>query len=288
VPVPPPAAASSSSSVDDLPPWEDDDVKEAGPAPMGPPAESLDLFGLDAGVADAARAAVAVPPSNRSPLASTAFAVGPSAQAQRNPDNEATRTLTKEDLFPVQDAHVVVGSDAVGDDATLAVAPGLNQASSQRFAAFAQTMVQDAEGGVPQSPGVSPPQAIQPPGYGAPPPSWQEPQQWSASSQTSSPMNPHLPPSNPHMPASAPIGAAGMGAPIGAPMQSPMQGPTSYPGHYAGPMQPGQPWAPPVQQQAQGGTGFKLSGQVLWLVVAGVVCVAIFITGIILFATTKF
>ena len=71
----------------------------------------------------------------------------------------------------------------------------------------------------------------------------------------------------------------------------PMQGSMSYPGQQQGaPMMHGQgqaaqqPW--PAQQPAR--KSIQFSGQILLLVIVGVICLAIFITGIVLFATTKF
>jgi len=70
--------------------------------------------------------------------------------------------------------------------------------------------------------------------------------------------------------------------------QMPMQpmGPISYSGQM-NPMMQGQagaPWASPAPVKK----GSKISGQVLLLAIVGVVCLAIFITGLVLFATTKF
>ncbi|MBX3203955.1 MAG: hypothetical protein KF764_02740, partial [Labilithrix sp.] len=305
------------------------------------------------GAADAARAAVAAPgprpapPSGRSPLASPAFsgAGGPpplpppggeprDASArdggppgsnalpqplERMEEEERTRAVPREELLRAQDAHVIVGDDAVGEDATLAVSPGDNEANSKHLAALAQTMAQDPDGAFPPPPGVFPPPPSAHAGHGpggapnmmaphgamsgpqsqsgwndAQPPPWGPP--------ASSPMqqvqpgydrptsNPHMPASSPHMaamPHGGPLPAhMGQGhGPMGPPMQGPM-GPPSYPGQ-PGPMMHGRapaPWAQP----GPGTRPVKLSGQILLLAIVGVICLAIFITGIVLFATTKF
>jgi hypothetical protein len=70
-------------------------------------------------------------------------------------------------------------------------------------------------------------------------------------------------------------------------MHNPMHGPIPYPGQQGGPMMHGQsglPW----NNAAPGSKGIKLSNQIILLAVVGVICLAIFITGIVLFATTKF
>jgi hypothetical protein len=234
---------------------------------------------LDAGAAEAARAAVANPARAGAPVSNRSKQLPRSDEipkvGEADDDEAATRAVPREDYFRSQDAHVVVGNDAVGDDATLAVAPEDNEARNQRMAAFAQTMMspESLRGAFPPPPAGtfphSPPVPMQTP---QPHSGWQDPHQhWSPSGSTSVPIHPAGPPSNPHVPPS-------IGAPM-VPMHQPMQG---YPVQHSGQPQHGQLARGPTQ----GGT--KLPKQFIVLAVVGIVCVAIFITGIVLFATTKF
>jgi len=93
-------------------------------------------------------------------------------------------------------------------------------------------------------------------------------QQWSGG---------HMPAANPRTPGGAPSYAEYPGA---APMMQPPQGqPGGVPRGQAptnwNPLQ-----APPQKS--------KISGQMILLFVVGFVCLAIFVTGIVLFVTTKF
>jgi hypothetical protein len=344
-PAKPPSSAKpvtpSSNTEDDT----DDSHKEDFATMAKSPEESLALFGLDSGVSDAARAAVgakpapAKPPSGRSPLASTNLAppgkpIGPSSSRpggapppmpppssqpqttgkdiavlhDRNEEEESTRAVSREEMLRGHDP-VVIGDDneAHGEDATLAIAPGFNEASSSNAAAaFAATLARDSQQGAPppppgfdpnfgQPPPPAPPQGThampanqgwqQPPPM-APPHGWQDPNAYPGHSNPQSypgmavgPVSgPHLPaqswtpnppPSQPHFPA-------------GAPQSQPhMQvAPMPYPGQ-PGVHQPLSPFEAPKKK-------FKVSGQIILLGIVGVVCLAIFITGIVLFATTKF
>jgi hypothetical protein len=112
---------------------------------------------------------------------------------------------------------------------------------------------------------------------------------------------PNAPPSQPHFPGAAPqmpqsnphlqvpqSGHMMAQNPQGM-MPHPNQGPIPYPGqpNFHQPPTAGGEWnanASPLQPKPK----FKLSGQILLLAIVGVVCLAIFITGIVLFATTKF
>jgi hypothetical protein len=336
--------------------------------------DSLALFGLDDGLSDAARAAVAGPsPARHSPMTNNAGYAPPGApgsptgvvenetatvavprdeldrarQGQHGvpvlneaiDEDESTRAVPREELLRSQDAHVVVGDDAAGDDATLAVAPADNEANSKHLAALAATLNRDEQGGFPPPPGVFPPfgnphaatagPMAQMPmsgpmsAQGGPPQSWNDPnqypgqhQQWNPGGPGSHP-NPHGNPmmhgqpmaqghgSNPHMPVSSPHMQAGqqhyppsgqlpahmnMGQGMhGMPMQN-QQGPMSYPGQQPqhGGMMQNQPQGASWVIPGPGGKPIKLSGQILLLAVVGVICLAIFITGIVLFATTKF
>jgi hypothetical protein len=315
---------------------------------MGTADDSLAMFGLDAGAADAARAAVAVPgrppPSARSPIFSgppPLPAIQAAAKSNDTDDlpkltdpldhadeEESTRAVPRDELLRSQDAHVVVGDDAAGDDATLAVGPGENEASSKHRAALAQTITADSDMAFPPAPGMfgPPPNGPMgaPPGPPSPmggmplshpqmPPSFQG---WGPPPSAGTPgrpvesaampgmaaahdrptLNPHTPTSNPHMMAGMPqsghvMTSSPMGGPMTMPMQPPMQlhgVPMGYPGQHGGPMMHApQGWGPPAPNPS-GGKRSKISGQIILLAVVGFICLAIFVTGIVLFATTKF
>jgi hypothetical protein len=104
---------------------------------------------------------------------------------------------------------------------------------------------------------------------------------------------PQMPQSNPHLqvPQSGNMPTA-QSQQMGLPGQ-----PIPFPGQPYQQQQPQQqPQNPFGDWQGQGNQGtvvsakkpFKISGQILLLGIVGLVCLAIFITGIILFATTKF
>ncbi|MDF2694048.1 MAG: putative Fe-S oxidoreductase [Labilithrix sp.] len=320
----PPIPASSPRQAPPSPgrPWPTGSggSKEDAPTMMGATEQSLAMFDLDAGAADAARAAVSSPgrpppPSGRGAMANVAFTPGPPPlpAADEIPklsdpidgtDEESTRAVPREELLRAQDAHVVVGADAGGDDATLAVGPGDNEANSKHLAALAQTMTADPEMGFPPPPGMfgqhpQPPMGAMPPPHNMPPPQqgWAGPA--SASMQQpgmTPPSNPHMPASNPHMHAGMPQSGHMMAPHMGG-MPMHQQHPMGYPGaqHGPGPMHapPGM-WAPQQQLNAANAANaannksIKVSGQLILLAVVGVICLAIFITGIVLFATTKF
>jgi hypothetical protein len=322
------------------------------------PEESLALFGLDSGVSDAARAAVgakpgvaAKPPPGRSPLASTNLAapgkpIGPSSSRpgggapppipppssqpqapakdiavlhDRNEEEESTRAVSREEMLRGHDS-VVIGEDseAHGEDATLAIAPGFNEANSSQAAAFAATLAKDAgshPGAPPPPPGFDPNFGQPPPpapphgthgmpanqGWQQPPPmapqhGWQDPNAYHQQQQQQGHSNPQSypgmavgPVSGPHLPAQSwtpnPPGSQPH-FPAGAPQSQPhMQvaqnanQPIPYPG------QPGLQQLNPFDASRRKS---KVSGQIILLGIVGVVCLAIFITGIVLFATTKF
>lgn len=230
-------------------------------------------------------------------------------------EEESTRAVPREELLRGQDAQLIVGDDAGGEDATLAVAPGDNEASSRHLAGLAQAMV--ADGAFPPPPqgiGAPPPPPPPPmgnpgPELGPPPqPSWGDPSQqpWSQAPMPPPGMHgppissPSLPVSNPQMPISAPNPQMPPGSnphlvaapnpmlpqsghmPISQP--HPMQGPMSAPGMYPQPISPRH--APTFVGPAPKAK-LQLSGQVLLLIIVGVICLAIFVTGIVLFVTTK-
>jgi hypothetical protein len=333
-------AVDEISAWDDVP----DSHKEDSPTMAGSPEESLALFGLDEAAGAAARAASRGPgpAAGRpvtSPLANANFAPSSSTSGGLRPrlsdsrgqpeketetvavsrsdfelvrlspepdDEESTRAVPREELLRgQQDAQLIVGDDAAGEDATLAVAPGANEAS-KNLAAFAETMQGDPSLGSPLGGAFPPPSPAQnPPSWGGDPNAG-----WGMGAPMTGPQsNPHLPhppsspnpymqPSsaNPHMPGSNPQMMVAPGQ-----MQLPSSGhlpvaqnapggrgyhqpgnPIPYPAHMVHGQQ-GSPWLMP----GPGGKRFKISGQILLLAVVGFVCLAVFITGIVLFATTK-
>jgi hypothetical protein len=223
------------------------------------------------------------------------------AAADAAGDEDSTRALPMNELEVRRDGAYVVRGDAVGDEATVAVMPGLNQASPKNMAAFAATMMADDAAINPNRPPVG-----RPPDFAAPAPppgpSWNDyPMGPNGGFPQSSPQmptarggpsptgpQPYMPshPSSPHAPLAGPgMGSMGPMGPMGPGQMS--VGPTmgSVHGHpyAAGPMSVHQ--QPPWASQAPSP---KLSKQIIFLVVIGIVCLAIFITGIVLFATTKF
>ena len=128
----------------------------------------------------------------RSPMASTAY-VGPNsstidrdaetmALAGEDPrlpppgyeGDENTRAVSREEMMRHQDAHVVVGEDAMGDEATLAVAPGTLDGflGEGGIAAALKETLQKREDSQPQLPAFPPPpqhfqQNMPPPGQGS-------------------------------------------------------------------------------------------------------------------------
>lgn len=109
---------------------------------------------------------------------------------------------------------------------------------------------------------------------------------------------PNAPPSQPHFPGAPPQGGPQSQPHMQVPQSGQMmagqqqQGAIPYPGQpnfHQPPSNPFGDWnANAPQQQQLGKPKFKISGQILLLGIVGVVCLAIFITGIVLFATTKF
>ena len=208
-------------------------------------------------------------------------------------DDESTRAVPREELLRSQDASFIVGDDAAGDDATLAVAPGMNEAASQRMGIPSPTgLSADASGGHP-APflGSAHPtqQSPQFPSMMGPPPSWNTPS--APGMQQNMPHNMSstsaMPSSTSAMPMLPPYGQQQGYPPHG--MQGPQasQMPMGYPNA-------GWPQQWPPQQQGQmvpaprQNKKFPLSGQVIALGIVGIVCLAIFVTGVVLFFTTKF
>jgi hypothetical protein len=97
-------------------------------------------------------------------------------------------------------------------------------------------------------------------------------------------------PSSGGMPAMNPMGGQMSHAPM-QPGSAPMQRAAHAQGQQPGPgPNPAAPTAAgtPGWMNAAVGPRFRISGQILLLAIVGIICLGIFITGIILFATTKF
>jgi hypothetical protein len=198
---------------------------------------------------------------------------------------DETKAVPREELLRPQVARVAISANASGDDATLAVAPGSNEAAN--IGASIGEVLQHAPppdgGGFPSVQGFPPPsfggpmqpQHVPSPSYMGPGPGQQgmsqgpmgmppQPQPWSSS----------------HMPA-APHGQGGMMPPYGG---GPMMQQPPFGGNPRSQVPTN--WAP--LQVPAGQKPSKISGQMILLFVVGFVCLAIFVTGIVLFMTTKF
>jgi hypothetical protein len=173
-----------------------------------------------------------------------------------NEPEETTRAVSRDELIRHQDASFVVGNDAMGDEATLAVAPGqidLGIDPSGMAAALAESIKRESQ---PNMPGA--------PAFPAPPQSF----------QNSGPMG-----SSGHLPAAAPYGAQGQHPGMGMQQQqqqpwggeaAPWSGehapPWSQPQPHGGGMQQGyeqQGYDPmmPAPQSSPGMPGYPQSGQ---------------------------
>jgi hypothetical protein len=264
----------------------------------------FDSFGLDDAAGKAARDAF-TPGTRRSPLASTGFDPGghggrpaptakagmPLATGEPLDEDESTRAVQREELDPPASTknepsgNYVVQGDAVGDEATLAVAPGQNLANMQRFA------------------GMEPPtskvhQVL--PMTGSPQPAPAPAKGWERQTHAMSQPHARPPASNPMMPAAVPPSSGNVpAAPPHMPGAGPHHGqmPMGAVGYPAQPYPANVPvqgsqgaWDSHAPREAQpaGGTSPILSKQIIVLIVVGVLCLAIFITGIVLFASTKF
>ena len=241
----------------------------------------------------------------------------PNLDDEPESDEAATRALTREQMMGPgavhQDAHVIVGSDARGDEATLAIGPdqlgsafgelgaslepALAEALAQRVAEHHQQVQQQAyqqqypQAPPPQAPHFPQPQTQQhfspqqqpqfaqpqpqPAGYGMPQPGTQPGA---------------YPPSGQHPAAYPPSGQQPvMGPPSnawGASQGYAGQAPSQQQQQQQQPAAWNQPPAPLAQPS--GGGGFQITSQIMVLAGVGVVCLAIFVVGLVLFFTTKF
>ncbi len=213
--------------------------------------------------------------------------------------DEATRALTREQMMGPgavhQDAHVIVGSDARGDEATLAIGPdqmspdfgehgasldpALAEALAQRVAEHHQHVQQQAYQQQQHAHQEPPPhfpqlQTHQP---FAPPQASQQ-QQFAQSASYATPQAAY-PASGPHPVAYPSSGQQRIMAP---PPSNQWAAPQPAPW-----MQPPAPLARPEGGGPSVG-GFRITSQVMILAGVGIVCLAIFVAGLVLFFTTKF
>jgi hypothetical protein len=260
---------------DNIPEWSDDDTSEH---PKSVPSTGHESVPPEETATETRPAAVSAPRVGGAPPPAAGRPVGQAA-APRHED-DATRPVPRTNLLQGQQkASFVVAEDAVGEDATLAA-----MAPNAMLAGFGGRM----GGPPPPSPVADHPAYHEPdsaelgqrlfdtpnvpagPG-GAPQATWDDPPQWSPNAPQGAPQtalqarlgsNPQLQ----DIPPSQPLAFQGQGynpAPVGPPS-------------YAGAMPPA---APPKK--------LKLSGQVILLIVVGVICISVFITGVVLFATTR-
>jgi hypothetical protein len=344
----PAAPAPKRPSVPNIPNLDDDEVPPSGatnlmenaparraPAPApGNASEREDaptMMGQPLVANAALRDDVVNPRRPQSPLASTGYLpddgdlpkIGDPVDSE-----ETTRAVSREEMMLHSDAQVVLGDDdeALGDENTLAVAPGqlgdlgidpalvaaLSEGRahpqsnpefppSQPFGPQQPYQSQSGMGAAPPYQGQAPQSQPQQPVGSAP--SWQG-EAWQGDAAAQSYRNP------PQQPMGQ-MGQMGMQQgydPLlpqgGYPMQGGQGGqggpmPMPYPGQQASPngpmgmgqqMQPMPPqqWMQPMAPASGGGFAKKFTPQIIMLIVVGAVCLSIFIVGIVLFVTTNF
>jgi hypothetical protein len=245
----------------------------------------------------------------------------PSLDTPDSEGEETTRAVSRDELIRHQDASVVIGEDAMGDEATLAVAPGqlgdlgidpaISAALAESLGEPRREGSQPHLGSAPAFP-AAPPHAFHNQSPGQP----QQPQSWGGEAaapffdprhaqhaqaqhpgamQGYDPMlpgpqsSPGFPPSGQHpvMPPHQGYPMQGYGDPrpnANAPTNQGQRPPMGGPYGMGGPGQPA--WMTPSPAGSAGGS--KFTPQVIMLVSVGAVCLAIFIIGIVLFVTTKF
>lgn len=207
---------------------------------------------------------------------------------------DETKAVPREDLLRPQLPHVVLGGGATGpdasarDDATVALAPQSNDAAA--LSNIGASIGDALQHPPPPDGGAFPSvQGFPAPSYGGP---GQQPQPQLSPSYMGP--GPHMGMPPPNMPTAqqqqhqhqqwssghvqaAPHPHGGMPPYAGGPMMQPQQGgfPRSQVPTNWSPLQ-----APPAKS--------RVSGQMILLFVVGFVCLAIFVTGIVLFMTTKF
>lgn len=305
------------------------------PAPPGKPPSSPSAgralakgdaqgFGLDAAVADAARAAVGSSAPRHSPLATTGYSsdsvtsereLPRSFPASASPPDavpslyeneseyESTRSVPREVLL-ANEPQVVIGSAAGGDEATLAVSPEQSGVSAEMRAALARTLQQESVGF--PSPGA--PRATAPAFTAGAPMSDPRDARLAASPWSGPQQPPILGPSTiqglgaPPPPPAPPMGLyPGQGPPVHALSEHGPMAPGMHPGQGFGPPPPYAPMSvrapnsypgyttgplgsPPQAGVAPSSPWSKPTRMILLLVII-VVSLAIFVTGVVLFLT---
>jgi hypothetical protein len=245
----------------------------------------------------------------------------PSLDTPDSESEETTRAVSRDELIRHQDASVVIGEDAMGDEATLAVAPGqlgdlgidpaISAALAESLGEPRREGSQPHLGSAPAVPAASPhafhnespgqPQQPQSWGGQAAPPFFDPRHAQHAQAQhpgamqgydpmlPGPPSSPGFPPSGQHpvMPPHQGYPMQGYGDPrpnANAPTNQGQRPPMGGPYGMGGPGQPA--WMMPSPAGSAGRS--KFTPQVIMLVSVGAVCLAIFIIGIVLFVTTKF
>jgi hypothetical protein len=180
---PPPAAPERAEAEEE--PWANASQQEDGPT-MAVASPVLSGRPLRDDLANPRPASVPapLPAAGRSPMASTGYrpqglvdkdaetmALGgndprlPRLDGTRGDDEveETTRAVSRDELIRHQDASFVVGEDAMGDEATLAVAPGQIDLSalgqSGIAAALAESIKRESAPSMPGAPAFPPPQS---------------------------------------------------------------------------------------------------------------------------------
>ncbi len=334
------AASIKRGSVSDAPPLVAAPPPPVGPAPVVLPGDDLPGNDGEFGPEDGPTMAVASPPLGRplrddmvNPRSAAQAAIHPAPRPNagyvppvsrmidrdaetmaiggddprlpllRVEGEETTRAISREEMMRHQDAHVIIGAGAMGDDATLAIAPrhfaDLPPAPGGGFPGPPPNHdVAVPQHGMHGGPPMHPQHPPQPQSWQAEPPSYRNLPQ-GPQPQGYDPMYPQQPPFDPQrmqgqfpqsgqqptMQGPSQSNPMGWGPPPNAPTMQQQQGMMQVPmaGH-ASPwmMQASAPKAAPTIG------GVRLTPQLLLLAGVGVVCLAIFVIGIVLFVTTKF
>lgn len=144
-----PSAVSKVSRFDNVPSLvSEEDADDENPTMAIP--SGVAMLAIDAAAQDSRAAITAIPAPPPPSLANTAFADSPYAAvrpsaghppiAPLSEPEETTRAVSREELLRHQDASVVVGAGAEGDDATLAVPSTANNAARAVPLGFAETL----------------------------------------------------------------------------------------------------------------------------------------------------
>ncbi|WP_146650188.1 hypothetical protein [Labilithrix luteola] len=144
-----PSAVSKVSRFDRVPSLVSEEEADDENPTMAIPS-AVAMLAVEAAAQDTRAAITAIPAPPPLSLASTAFADSPYAAVhspaghppvlgQSEPE-ETTRAVSREELLRHQDAHVVVGGGAEGDESTLAVPSTANSAARAVPLGFAETL----------------------------------------------------------------------------------------------------------------------------------------------------